>query len=88
MQKKIRSFINEVMDHQSDLTLATLRKDGWPQANTVSYAHAGAGVVTVSDADQAVAVARDKLLGAALSRAADGEYVHRESSLIVFLFFP
>jgi general stress protein 26 len=41
MQKKIRSFINEVMDHQSDLTLATLRKDGWPQANTVSYAHDG-----------------------------------------------
>ncbi|MGB8597903.1 MAG: pyridoxamine 5'-phosphate oxidase family protein [Burkholderiales bacterium] len=41
MQKKIRSFINEVMDHQPDLTIATLRKDGWPQANTVSYAHDG-----------------------------------------------
>ncbi len=44
MQKKIRSFIYEVMDHQADLTLATLRKDGWPQANTVSYAHDGLAI--------------------------------------------
>jgi general stress protein 26 len=41
MEKKIRSLIHEIMDHQPDLTLATLRKDGWPQANTVSYAHDG-----------------------------------------------
>jgi general stress protein 26 len=41
MEKKIRNFINQVMEHQPDLTLATLRKDGWPQANTVSYAHDG-----------------------------------------------
>lgn len=41
MENKIRSFIHQIMDHQADLTLATLRKDGWPQANTVSYAHDG-----------------------------------------------
>lgn len=41
MKKEIRRFINEIMDHQPDLTLATLRPDGWPQANTVSYAHDG-----------------------------------------------
>ena len=36
-----RAFILEIMAAQPDLTLATLRPDGWPQATTVSYANDG-----------------------------------------------
>ena len=36
-----RRFIGEIIEQQLDLTLATVRPDGYPQANTVSYAHDG-----------------------------------------------
>ena len=41
MDAKTRHFILDIVETQSDLTLATLRSDGYPQANTVSYASDG-----------------------------------------------
>jgi nitroimidazol reductase NimA-like FMN-containing flavoprotein (pyridoxamine 5'-phosphate oxidase superfamily) len=41
MDSRIRRFILSIVNSQSDLTLATLRDDGHPQANTVSYASRG-----------------------------------------------
>jgi general stress protein 26 len=41
MDQQMHDLILDIMDKQPDLTLATLREDGWPQATTVSYAHDG-----------------------------------------------
>ncbi|WP_426056532.1 pyridoxamine 5'-phosphate oxidase family protein [Janthinobacterium sp. PSPC2-1] len=36
-----RQFVLHLLDEVPDLTLATIRPDGYPQATTVSYAHDG-----------------------------------------------
>ena len=38
MDEAQREFIRQVLDHGTDLTLATIRPDGYPQATTVSFA--------------------------------------------------
>jgi nitroimidazol reductase NimA-like FMN-containing flavoprotein (pyridoxamine 5'-phosphate oxidase superfamily) len=41
VDKSIERFIMDIIDHGKDLTLATVRPDGYPQATTVSYANDG-----------------------------------------------
>lgn len=41
MDKPTQEFILDIMDRATDLTLATVRSDGYPQATTVSFAHDG-----------------------------------------------
>lgn len=41
MDQSQRDFILQIIDHGKDLTLATVRPDGYPQATTVSYANDG-----------------------------------------------
>jgi uncharacterized protein YhbP (UPF0306 family) len=41
MDQSFKDFVLQVIDGAADLTLATLRPDGFPQATTVSYAHDG-----------------------------------------------
>lgn len=41
MRAVTRAFIENLLSQQQDLTLATVRPDGYPQANTVSYANEG-----------------------------------------------
>src|SRR5215510_2722881 len=41
MDASIKRFIVGIVSSQRDLTLATIRQDGYPQANTVSYANEG-----------------------------------------------
>jgi len=41
MNQETRSFIEEILRTSNDLTFATVRPDGYPQANTVSYASDG-----------------------------------------------
>ena len=41
MDQSQRNFILKVIDNGKDLTLATIRPDGYPQATTVSYANDG-----------------------------------------------
>jgi nitroimidazol reductase NimA-like FMN-containing flavoprotein (pyridoxamine 5'-phosphate oxidase superfamily) len=41
MDARTKRFIMEIVDTQTDLTLATLRDDGYPQANTLGYANDG-----------------------------------------------
>lgn len=41
MDQSFKNFVLQVIDGAADLTLATLRPDGFPQATTVSYAHDG-----------------------------------------------
>jgi nitroimidazol reductase NimA-like FMN-containing flavoprotein (pyridoxamine 5'-phosphate oxidase superfamily) len=39
MDKIQNDFVRRVLDSAQDLTLATIRPDGYPQATTVSFAH-------------------------------------------------
>jgi general stress protein 26 len=39
MEEVIRSKIVALLDQHRNMTLATLRPDGWPQATTVGYAN-------------------------------------------------
>lgn len=41
MDKSMQEFILGLIDNGKDLTLATIRPDGYPQATTVSYANDG-----------------------------------------------
>ena len=41
MDKILNDFVQHVLDTATDLTLATVRPDGYPQATTVSFAHDG-----------------------------------------------
>lgn len=41
MNPALRDEILAILDGASDMTLATIRSDGYPQATTVSYAHDG-----------------------------------------------
>ena len=41
MDEAARKFVLDIIDNAKDLTLATVRPDGYPQATTVSYAHDG-----------------------------------------------
>lgn len=44
MDAALKQAIIEIIDTGKDLTLATLREDGWPQATTVSYASQGLSI--------------------------------------------
>jgi general stress protein 26 len=41
MDQMFKDFVLHVIDNANDLTLATVRLDGYPQATTVSFAHDG-----------------------------------------------
>jgi general stress protein 26 len=41
MEPTFKDFVLHVIDNANDLTLATVRPDGFPQATTVSFAHDG-----------------------------------------------
>jgi general stress protein 26 len=41
MDQSNKDFVLSVIDGASDMTLATVRPDGYPQATTLSFAHAG-----------------------------------------------
>jgi general stress protein 26 len=41
MDQSSKDFVLHVIDSARDLTLATVRDDGYPQATTVSFAHDG-----------------------------------------------
>lgn len=41
MDQLTKEFLLNIIDTAKDLTLATVRPDGYPQATTVSYAHDG-----------------------------------------------
>lgn len=59
MEQSFKDFVLHVLDNASDLSLATLRPDGYPQATTVSFAHDGVNLyVGVGKRSQKVANVR------------------------------
>ena len=51
MDKKMESFVLDIMKNHNILTLATLREDGYPQANTVTYANDGLTIYFITAGD-------------------------------------
>ena len=51
MEPDIRRFIEALLVAERDMTLATLREDGYPQANVVSYANDGLTVYFATGRD-------------------------------------
>lgn len=50
MTSSLKPDIIAILDAGQDLTLATVRPDGWPQATTVSYASEGLDIYVGTDA--------------------------------------
>ncbi|MDY6863296.1 MAG: pyridoxamine 5'-phosphate oxidase family protein [Thermodesulfobacteriota bacterium] len=50
MEKGIKDFILDILKSHNILTLATLREDGYPQANTVTYASDDLTIYFATDA--------------------------------------
>lgn len=61
MDEAIRTRILALLDQHRDMSLATLRPDGWPQATTVGYAHDGLTLYFLCglDSQKAANLARD-----------------------------
>lgn len=51
MDTSTQSFICDIIDHGRDMTLATVRDDGYPQATTVTFAHDGLTLYTAVGKD-------------------------------------
>jgi len=61
MQESMRTKILELLDQHRNMSLATLRPDGWPQATTVGYANDGLTLYFLCglDSQKAMNLARD-----------------------------
>ena len=61
MEDVIRSKILALLDQHRNMTLATLRADGWPQATTVGYANDGLALYFLCglESQKAANLARD-----------------------------
>jgi hypothetical protein len=68
MTPEQRSAILAILQEASDLTLATVRADGWPQANTVSYVNDGLDVYfgTSGESSKARNMTRDGRVSATI----------------------
>ena len=68
-RKQITSIINDV----DDMTIATVRPDGYPQATTVSYVNEGLTIyfATGAHAQKAENIARNNKVSATIDRAYD-----------------
>lgn len=60
MDSTTRKFILDIMENANDMTLATVREDGYPQATTVSYANDGLTLyfATAKDSQKAKNIGR------------------------------
>ena len=71
-----REFIISIIDEAPDLTIATLRADGWPQANVVSFASDGLALYFGGNAksQKAENIARDDRVSVALTCPYDDDW--------------
>jgi nitroimidazol reductase NimA-like FMN-containing flavoprotein (pyridoxamine 5'-phosphate oxidase superfamily) len=68
MDPQIRSHILSILDRHRNMTIATLRPDGWPQATTVGYANDGLTLYFLCglDSQKARNLARDDRVSLAI----------------------
>ncbi len=70
MNKALQDEIVSIIDDVNDLTIATLREDGCPQATTVSYVNDGLAIyfLTAKDSQKARNIARDNRVSVTINR--------------------
>lgn len=68
MDAQIRQKIQTILDQHRNMTIATLRPDGWPQATTVGYANDGFTLYFLCglDSQKAKNLARDDRVSLAI----------------------
>ncbi|WP_338845288.1 pyridoxamine 5'-phosphate oxidase family protein [Massilia sp. W12] len=79
MDQAAKAFALEVLDQARDLTLATIRPDGYPQATTVNFVHEDLTIyVGVDKNSQKVSNVRhcDKVSLTANGKYTDWQHVH------------
>ena len=70
MNKELRDQIVSIIDDVNDMTIATVREDGFPQATTVSYVNDGLTIyfMTAEDAQKAKNIARNGKVSLTINR--------------------
>lgn len=70
MDKTLRDQIISIIDDVDDMTLATIREDGYPQATTVSYMNDGLTLyfMTTADSQKAQNIARNNKVSLTINR--------------------
>jgi general stress protein 26 len=73
MEAKLREQIVSIIGSVDDMTIATIREDGFPQATTVSYISDGPVIyfITGADAQKAHNIARNNKVSLTINRAYD-----------------
>lgn len=71
MDARLRNQIISIIDDVDDMTIATVREDGFPQATTVSYISDGPVIyfITSADAQKAQNIARNNKISLTINRA-------------------
>jgi general stress protein 26 len=69
MDQPNKDFVLQVIEQAHDMTLATVREDGYPQATTVTYAHDGLTLYVGigKDSQKARNIQRDNRVSLAIS---------------------
>ena len=70
MDEKLRNQIISIIDDVDDMTIATVREDGFPQATTVSYINDGLTIyfLTAADGQKAHNIVRNKKVSLTINR--------------------
>lgn len=70
MDKELRDQIVSIIDDVDDMTIATMREDGFPQATTVSYVNDGLDIyfMTTEEAQKAKNIARNNKVSLTINR--------------------
>ena len=70
MDQELQSKIEQVLDDNRVMTIATNRMDGWPQATTVGFAHEGLNLYFLCgrDSQKAKNIARDDRVSVTVDR--------------------
>lgn len=73
MDPAARDTILQIMDDHPDMTVATVRPDGFPQASTVTFVHEGLTVYFACDltSQKAQNIARDPKVSATIDKPHD-----------------
>jgi nitroimidazol reductase NimA-like FMN-containing flavoprotein (pyridoxamine 5'-phosphate oxidase superfamily) len=73
MDETTRRQIISIIDDVDDMTIATVREDGYPQATTVSYVNDGLSIYfgTSGDSQKAKNIARNDRVSLTINRAYD-----------------
>lgn len=71
MDEKLRDQIISIVDDVDDMTIATIRADGFPQATTVSYVNDGLAIyfMTPVEAQKTRNIARNNKVSLTINRA-------------------